>query len=344
MTPSPRVFVVEPEAGGRVSGGYLYNLRLAESRVIARRPAAPGGLEGALEAIGAAPGDTVLLDSLLLEPRAAALLAALGRASGARVGALVHAFPSFVRRASEPRPFTGELRPTAAELEALAALDIVVTPGAYVARVLAAAGCHLPCLVCPPGVDRPATSPRARPPGDAVRLVTLANLTPNKGIPASIRALSPLRRHAFRLTVVGAAPSAEDLADLVAEVEASGLADHVRFAGPLAHADALARLAESDVTLLSSYTENAPLAVLEALAAGVPVVAYAAGGVPDLVEHERSGLLVPLSDEAALSAALERVLTSAPERARLAAGAREAGAKLPSWDDAAAAFQRALGA
>jgi glycosyltransferase involved in cell wall biosynthesis len=83
----------------------------------------------------------------------------------------------------------------------------------------------------------------------------------------------------------------------------------------------------ADLTLLSSSWENFPHAAVESLAQGTPVVATAVGGVPEIVEHDRNGWLVPPKDEAARAAALERFVRDPDARGRLRAGAAEDGAR-----------------
>jgi glycosyltransferase involved in cell wall biosynthesis len=92
-----------------------------------------------------------------------------------------------------------------------------------------------------------------------------------------------------------------------------GMADRVLFAGYRADAPALLR--SFDVFALPSTIEGLPLVVLEAMAAGVPVVATPVGGVGELVRDGETGLLVPPEDPDALAAALRRLLAE-PETAR----------------------------
>jgi glycosyltransferase involved in cell wall biosynthesis len=112
--------------------------------------------------------------------------------------------------------------------------------------------------------------------------------------------------------------------------------------GPKSHADTLEELRQSDLLLLPSYTENCPLVALEALTAYVPVVGYDVGGLPDLVHHDETGLLVPLLDVTALSAQLRRLLEEAPQLQRLSAGCRKVAPSLLTWGDAARNFERQL--
>lgn len=91
-------------------------------------------------------------------------------------------------------------------------------------------------------------------------------------------------------------------------------------AQPLARVRAALRAA--DVVLVPSLWESCPYAVLEAMAAAAPIVAAAAGGVPELVRDGREALLAPVGDAAALAAAVDRLLDDLPLARRLGEGAR----------------------
>jgi glycosyltransferase involved in cell wall biosynthesis len=104
------------------------------------------------------------------------------------------------------------------------------------------------------------------------------------------------------------------------EATALGLDGHVVFAGWL---DTLPAVYEvCDVVALSSLNEGTPLALIEAMAAGRPVVSTAVGGVPDLVEEGVTGLLVPAGDSAALAAALVKLGEDECERAKMGTAGR----------------------
>ena len=86
--------------------------------------------------------------------------------------------------------------------------------------------------------------------------------------------------------------------------------------------DVPALLAEAGIFVLSSRSECLPMSVIEAMAAGLPVVATAVGGIPELVEHERTGILVPPGDARALAAALSRLAGDAGLRQRMGEAGR----------------------
>ena len=117
---------------------------------------------------------------------------------------------------------------------------------------------------------------------------------------------------ACRLVIVG---DGEQGGRVAAAVRARGLTAHVELAGVLPRPAAMARLAEADVFCLPSIYEGLPLAILEAMAAGLPVVATAVSGNPEAVEDGTTGLLVPPESAAALADALIALLAD-PERRR----------------------------
>ena len=92
--------------------------------------------------------------------------------------------------------------------------------------------------------------------------------------------------------------------------------------GQLPSEEVAARLAGSDVFCLPSLTEGIPVSIMEAMACGVPVIATAVGGVPELVDQQ-TGMLIPAGRADRLADAIERLTTDEALRSRLVAAARE---------------------
>jgi glycosyltransferase involved in cell wall biosynthesis len=126
------------------------------------------------------------------------------------------------------------------------------------------------------------------------------------------RALRRLEPGSYRAAIVGDGPDREAVA---AELGDAGALLGERD-------DVAERLAQADVFVLSSRSEGLPLAILEAMAAGLPVVATAVGGIPELVADGETGLLVPPGDADALAGALRRLVADPGLRRRLGEAAR----------------------
>lgn len=142
--------------------------------------------------------------------------------------------------------------------------------------------------------------------GTACRLVQL------KGVLHLIRAVALLQPElpAIRLEIAGAGPERNRLET---EVDRLGLWDTVRFLGWRIDLDAV--LSSWDIFALASLEEGFGMAALDAMSAGLPVIGTEVGGLPELVEHGRTGYVVPRSDVAALAGALRHLILH-PEHSR----------------------------
>jgi glycosyltransferase involved in cell wall biosynthesis len=156
---------------------------------------------------------------------------------------------------------------------------------------------------------------------DSPIIICVARLTAWKGIDGLICALGEVRRAVpgANLWVVGEGVERPRLESVARE---AGLSDCVHFTGQVSRDEVARYLKAADVFALFSTYEGLPHVVLEAMAAGTPVVASAAGGTPETMRDGESGLLVPVGDEGALADALTRVLTDSALAARLAGNGR----------------------
>lgn len=213
-------------------------------------------------------------------------------------------------------------------LGSLARVTMLVTPSAFLQRVFARHG--LAAEVIPNIVDlsRFKAAPR-REFGAAPHLVVTRNLEAVYDNATALRAFARIRRvfaHA-RLTVAGSGPELDRLRALALEL---GIDGAVAFAGRIENADMAALYAAADGMLNPSTVDNMPISILEAFASAVPVISTDAGGITDLVDSGRSGLLVPVGDDAAMAQAMLRVLQD-PELARSLARAGLAEAQRYAW-------------
>jgi glycosyltransferase involved in cell wall biosynthesis len=154
-------------------------------------------------------------------------------------------------------------------------------------------------------------------PSRARVLVTVGRLVKEKNHALLLRAVSPLLREDRRLVLVGDGPLRDDLRAQIEQLEGRR---YVHLTG--ARRDIPELLASADAFVLSSESEGLPIGLLEALAAGLPAISTAVGGIPATIRSEDTGLLVPPGDEAALTAALRRVFDDDPALAGVAARGR----------------------
>ena len=330
------------------TGGYIYDRRIAEG--LRRRGwvvdvlvldaslphPTPGALQDADRALAAVRAGTIaLVDSLAL----GAMPELITReASRLPVVALVHlplAAAIGLDRNTAARFEDGEHRALRAAALVIvtgrAALPLIETYGVAPDQV----------VVVEPGTDRAPLAHGSRE-GQPLELLTVATVTPAKGYEVLLAALAAVPERAWRLTCAGSLTRDAAAAHRVrAAVERLGLEDRVSFAGDL-NPPALGACYEgSDVFVLATQQETYGMAVAEALAHGLPVVATMTGAIPELVGDD-AGLLVPVGDAPAFAEALSRVLGDAGLRARLAAGARRRRDRLPTWDEASGRMAAAL--
>jgi len=157
-------------------------------------------------------------------------------------------------------------------------------------------------------------------PAQGLLVGAVGRLHPQKGFANLLVAVARVRERlpAIRLLLVGDGALRREL---VARAEALGLAEVVTFAG--SRGDVPEILAALDLFVLPSLWEGLPNAVLEAMAAGLPVVATAAGGTPELVVDGETGLLVPPGDVTALEEAIERLLRDPGLRRKMGEAGRK---------------------
>ena len=168
-------------------------------------------------------------------------------------------------------------------------------------------------------LDREAARRRLGIPGDEALVLAIGRLVPIKRLDRLVRAFAAVHsaNPRARLRLVG---DGSERASLEAQVRATGLGDAIAFSGWSSAAPDW--YAAADIVALTSEREGTPLALIEAAAAALPVVATDAGGVADIVEDGATGFVVPPDDDALLADRLGVLLGDAPLRARFGAAGR----------------------
>lgn len=207
--------------------------------------------------------------------------------------------------------------------------DLVVAPSFGVKRSLEEIGVTCPIEVIPNGVDVERLRNPAAPlskgdlglPDEAVVAITVSRLGPEKNLPFLLNAFKQVARELpnLHLVIIGKGREEEYLEEMVRMLEMAG---RVHLVGEVPYEEVPNWLALGDFFVITSVNESHPLSVLEALAAGLPVIGIPCPGVEDTIVNGVNGLWSP--EDAHAFAAQMRRLTQEPElRARLAAGARE---------------------
>ncbi len=347
-----RVHVVVPEGfddPGQPTGGNIYDRRvcaeLAEAgwevlitTVAAAWPVSgPGARADLARIVSAIPdGETVLIDGIIASPAAAQLLPHTGRI---RMTVLLHMPLATVldtrHDASAQRSERVVLR---------AAAGVVVTSEWTRRQVLAryAIPAHQ-VHVARPGVDRVAA------PGRPVRgrLICVGVLGRHKGQDLLVEALADLAERDWHCVLAG--PPGRDPAyaeQLQARITRLGYGHRIRLSGVLTGAALSHTYTTAELLVAPSRAETYGMAVTEALAHGLPVIAAAVGGLPEALgstaDGTRPGRLVPPGDPAALAATLADWLGDERHRHRLRAAARQRRSTLRGWEQTTQEIANAL--
>lgn len=172
------------------------------------------------------------------------------------------------------------------------------------------------------GIDLDRFCPTRRPAHGSIQITSVGSLLQKKGHEFLIRACDLLRRQSvdFECIIVGSGSLHPYLHDLILSL---GIADRVILAGAQPQDWVRERLRVSDLFVLACVTDRGgdrdgiPVAIMEAMAMGVPVVSTPVSGIPELVRDRETGLLVPERDPQALSQAMTRLITDHRLRRRM---------------------------
>jgi glycogen(starch) synthase len=154
------------------------------------------------------------------------------------------------------------------------------------------------------------------------RVLFVGRLAPQKGVRTLVAAAGLLEDESAQVILVGDGP---ERSALEREAERLGAGDRLHFVGFVAHDRLPPALAHADLLALPSLYEELGTVLLEAMQAGLPVVASKTGGIPDVIEDGVNGMLVPPGDPEALARAIDRLLADRDLARRLSEGTRQRG-------------------
>jgi len=281
------------------------------------------------------PEQPLLLDSIWLTEAHAPAFDRLS-AGGRRVGVMLHSLPSLIAAAESGQ--AAPSGPSNYERERLERLGLVLVPGRHYAELLGA--CRAQIVIAEPGIDdgwRAAPRHRQGP----CRLVSVGAATPRKGFLDVAQVLQELGPGDYEWRVLGSLDVDREYAQELARRTAC--LPGVQLLGQQPPAEVQRLVRSSDVLVMPSYDENQPLVLVEAMAASVPSVAYAAGAARHMLAHGREGFITEIGDRAALALALGRLLEDEGLRLGMAAACWKRQQSIPSWPEAVARARAALG-
>lgn len=331
------VFAV-PGDLGRPTGGYIYDRRVIEecrrAGCNALHLALPDGFPfPSAEVIAQsgdllhalAPGQPVLIDGLGLGALPAEMLRGLRRP----LAALVHhplALETGLSAVQQTQLF-------ASEHAALAEVSAVIVTSPMTARILAqdyAVGSEK-LVVAIPGTEpaRRATGTSARP-----RILAVGSVIPRKAYDVLVEALHGLRARDWTCHIVGAIRDTGTALALRALIDARGLADRILLTGAMTREALDSEFAAADIFVSTSFYEGYGMALTEAVARGLPVVATNAGAIPETLPAG-TALLMPPGDAGAVAAAVGQLLDQPQLRRAMADTARTQAQTLPRWSQTA---------
>jgi len=259
---------------------------------------------------------------------------------------LPFSFTAHAYDVQQPRPWLPRIAREAAFVRAIS-LETAT-------RVRATAGLAARVRVGHLGVDVERFCPGDHTPADPPEILAVARLGPTKGIEVLIQAARSLasgswvrdaRAAGFRVRILGDGPLREACAS---RVRALGLDEAVCFDGAVTPTQVASALRRATIfalpcvrTLGGARHDGLPVALLEAMASGLPVVSTPVGGIPEAIVHGETGILVPPGDAHGLAASLAMLLNDGALRQRLGAAARArvlrefrsdtAAARLATW-------------
>ncbi len=159
---------------------------------------------------------------------------------------------------------------------------------------------------------------QAQPDKQPPRLIMVARFNEPKDQPTLLRAIAALKHAIIHVDFFGTGPNLENTRNLAITL---GIDKQVTFWGD--RTDVAERLADYQAFVLSTHYEGLPISILEAMRAGLPIIASHVGGIPEEVIKGETGILIPPRDPASLAAAIEQLFASPNLRTRMGAAARQ---------------------
>ena len=168
-------------------------------------------------------------------------------------------------------------------------------------------------------------------------IITVSRLVPKNGVDILIDAIAEVKKEIpnVRCVIIGDGP---ERANLESRITKFGLYNSVRIQGAIPHEEIRSRLHAADIFVRPSRSEGMGIAFVEAMASGLPVVGTAVGGIPDVIEHVKTGLLARPDDARDLARQIIRLMRDPARAQEMADAGRKKAARDFDWDVIARAY------
>jgi len=324
------IHALMPSIHHRLTGGSIYNRRILDWL------AQSGEVElhvNALPERDELPGGLWLVDSLCIAAGAPAL--------AKRVDTTGVLIAHYLEILDSDRSHSAR---AAEESSMLRHYSGVVTSSHFARNALRDAGFKGTVEAILPGLDEAYRQPTVRSPdspGSAI--VTVASLLPDKGLSEMLSALETLSDLNWSWELIGDAGLDTDFTrEFCTRIARSSVSDRIAFRGALPPHEVIAAYDRADIFALPSRFETCSMATMEAMARGLPVVAFRVGGLPDLLPEASLKGIAEAGDLATWRESLRRLIISPAERHQLGEANRCAADRFQSWDECGRAMRRFL--
>lgn len=346
------IYLLTPPPAARISGGFRVNEALLQGLTATGTGvgihAAPGEVTAKIQSLPLARPAHVVLDSLYLTSLDPARLsqALTPRSPPIQLHFLLHFLPCM-------DPFLSPSRRKALqgkERALLALADKVLVPGSTLAGYLKKESLYGGMIYhCPPGIEPTYSDTSLPDPWEkdpAPKLITVGALSRSKGqleILSQLQRMAPSFKGTWRLfgdTHI----EPETYRQFKKKLNNSHLQKSVYVGHGVSHSRIGRALAGADLLVSASHFESYGMAIAEAVAAGVPVLAYRVGQIQQWIKEGKNGFLIPVGDQKGLKAALEKLLLHPEECLRLKKQAQKTNKEIafPTWKMAFQCFLKAF--
>ena len=330
QVPLERVSALMPAIHNRLTGGSLFNRKILDC--IGKTVGVDLYLDGEAVELQRESG-IWLADSLCLQAGATHLLRC-PQATGIVIAHYLKLLDPRHRHSQQ----------SDAEFEALRAYRAVITTSQFAQKALVESGFRGRVEVVRPGLEASYRRPVTQRPSGSSRILTVGSLFGDKGLIEMVSLLESLRDLNWSWEIVGDDElDAEFAGQLRGRLSESPIQERVSLLGALPPDQVEVAYDRADIFALPSRFETCSMVTMEAMARGLPVVAFRVGGIPELLPDRFGQQLADAGDSDRLTAILHSLL--ADRRLRLAIGEsnRLASEKFPGWEDAAARVLDLLG-